>query len=199
MEQPLKQRLIGAIILISLAVIFLPMLIGSKPTDVEIVDIQIPPPPADLPNKIVTLPEQKTEALAEVKISTASGVKVVVKEPVASTTPSKKVTVAKELTRKLVQIKQPVIPKPPKLKPIEAVSAWVVQVGSFSDGVNAKKLSDKLIKAGFTAFVEESAVKSGAIFRVRVGPELSKAKADVMKAKLQKEQSIKSALVVQYP
>jgi len=199
MEQPLKQRLIGAIILISLAVIFLPMLIGSKPTDVEIVDIQIPPPPADLPNKIVTLPEQKTEALAEVKISTASGVKVVVKEPVASTTPSKKVTAVKELASKVVQIKQPVIPKPPKLKPIEAVSAWVVQVGSFSDGVNAKKLSDKLIKAGFTAFVEESAVKSGAIFRVRVGPELSKAKADVMKAKLQKEQSIKSALVVQYP
>ncbi|OUR88704.1 sporulation-like protein, partial [Cycloclasticus sp. 44_32_T64] len=48
MEQPLKQRLIGAIILISLAVIFVPMLIGEKPTDSEIISIEIPEAPKDL-------------------------------------------------------------------------------------------------------------------------------------------------------
>jgi len=198
MEQPLKQRLTGAIILISLAVIFLPMLIGNKPTDVEIVDIQIPAAPADLPNKIVTLPEQEAEEFAEVKISAEKGVQVTVKEPVAEKEPSKSVVKVK-VAPKVVQLKKPIIPKPPKLKPVESITSWVVQVGSFSDGKNANALSNKLIKAGFTAFVEESSAKKGATFRVRVGPELSREKADTMKTKLQKEQGIKSALVVQYP
>ncbi|ORU93025.1 MAG: sporulation-like protein [Cycloclasticus sp. symbiont of Bathymodiolus heckerae] len=174
MEQPLKQRLIGAIILISLAVIFLPMFIGNKPTDAEIVAIEIPAAPKDLASKIVALPEAEIEALAEVTISKESGAKV-------------------------VQIAQPIIPKPPKLKTVEGITAWVIQVGSFSAEKNANALSAKLMKAGFTAFVEQSAGKKGVVYRVRVGPELSKEKAEAMSAKLQKEQKLVNAIVVQYP
>jgi len=171
MEQPLKQRLIGAIILISLAVIFVPMLIGQKPTESDIVSIEIPEPPEDLDSRILALPEQETEALAEVSISKEEGVKIT----------------------------KPTIPEPPKAKAVEGITAWVVQVGSFSDQKNADALSARLMKAGFTAFVEESAGKQGEIYRVRVGPELSKEKADTMKVALQKAQKLSNAIVVQYP
>ena len=174
MEQPLKHRLIGAVILISLAVIFVPMLIGQKPTDTDIITIEIPEAPKDIEPNTPTLAEQEDEVLATVSISKESGVKI-------------------------TELSKPTIPEPPQTKTVEGISAWVVQVGSFSDSKNANALASKLKAAGFTAFVEQSSIKSGDIFRVRVGPELSKEKAEVINTKLQKEQSLPKAIVVQYP
>ncbi|MEW5056254.1 sporulation-like protein [Cycloclasticus sp. 46_83_sub15_T18] len=171
MEQALKQRLIGAVILISLAVIFVPMLIGGKPGDNEVVSIDIPELPKELESRIIALPEQTMEPLAKVSLSKG--------QPVKITSPS--------------------IAKPPLSNAVEGISAWVVQVGSFSDKKNAKGLSDQLKKAGFTAFVEQSAGKKGEIYRVRVGPELSEKQAGLIKLKLQQEQKLAKALVVQYP
>jgi Uncharacterized protein conserved in bacteria len=171
MEQALKQRLIGAVILISLAVIFVPMFFGQKPTDSGVIAIEIPEAPKDLDYRILALPEQELEVLAKVSVSENDGVKVT------------NVT----------------IPEPPKIKPIEGITAWVVQVGSFSDEKMTNILSDKLRKAGFTAFVEQSAVKEAEIYRVRIGPELNKKKAEVIRMKLQKEQMLANAIVVQYP
>jgi len=176
MEQPLKQRLIGAIILISLVVIFLPMLIGQKPSNTDIITIDIPDAPKEPEQEanILTLPEQKEDSLATVSISKESGVKI-------------------------AKVSKPSIPKPPKIKTVEGLSAWVVQVGSFSDSKNANALASKLKAAGFTAFVEESSSKKGDIFRVRVGPELSKEKAEVINSRLLKEQGLPNTIVVQYP
>lgn len=171
MEQPLKQRLIGAIILVSLAIIFVPMLIGQKPVKSDIVSIEIPEPPEHLNPRIFALPEQKTKTFAEVSISKKGGVSTI----------------------------KTTIPGPPKAKAVEAITAWVVQVGSFSDQKNADALSAKLKKAGFTNFIEESSGKQGETYRVRVGPELNKEKADEMKMALQKEQKLSNAIVVEYP
>lgn len=171
MDQPLKQRLIGATILISLAVIFVPMLIGEEPAYKKSISIDIPESPKDFDSRILPLPEQKNEVLAEVQVNG--------KEP--------------------IKIIKPKIPAPPKIKPVEGITAWVIQVGSFSDEKNANRLSDKLKKAGYTAFVEISSNKNGDIYRVRVGPEISKNKADALSIKIKKQQKLSSAIVVQYP
>lgn len=171
MEQPLKQRLIGATILISLAVIFVPMLIGHQPSESDIITIDIPEAPADLDSRILALPEQENEVLAEVSISKETGIKVT----------------------------KPSIPKPPEVKAVEGVTAWVVQVGSFSEQKNADTLANKLKIAGYVAFVEQTEGKKGEVYRVRVGPELSKEKADAVASKLQKEEKLPNAIVVHYP
>lgn len=171
MEQPLKQRLIGAVILISLAVIFIPMVIGQKPTALEVISIEIPEPPKDLNSKIVALPKQSKEVFAEISISKDTGVVVT----------------------------KAVIPSPPKVEVVEIIKGWVIQVGSFSDEKNANGLSDKLKKAGFTSFVQKSVGKKSALYRVRVGPELKKDKAESIKDKLQKQLKLTNAIVVKYP
>ena len=173
MEQHLKQRLIGATILISLAVIFVPMLVGTDRSQPNSISIEIPTPPEELDSKILALPEQDNEVLAEVSVSKESGVTVTV----------------------------PSIPPAPvsTAKAVEGVTAWVVQVGSFSEQKNADALSERLIKAGFVAFVEQVDGKSGEIYRVRVGPELSKEKADTLAVELKQQQKLSSAIVVQYP
>lgn len=179
MDQPLKKRLIGATILISLAIIFIPMLIGQAPPEQRSLSLEIPKASSDFNSRILALPEQAPAVLAAVEISPRGVVK----------------------TTEPVQLKKAklVLPKPPKSQPVKEITAWVVQVGSFSAEVNADKLATKLKKAGYTAFVEPSSNSKGNVFRVRVGPEISQTKTKAMAEKIQKELKLSKALVVQYP
>jgi len=171
MEQTLKQRLIGATILISLAVIFLPMLIGHKPSEVDQIYIEIPKPPEDLASNIKVLDEVGSDPVAMVTISkTGESIEVL-----------------------------PSIPPAKKTKPVEGLNAWVVQVGSFSAEANANALTETLKLANFTAYVEQIDNAKKTIYRVKVGPELSRKKADALQALLIKEQNLPKSIVVQYP
>lgn len=78
------------------------------------------------------------------------------------------------------------------------VSGWVVQIGSFSVERNAVKLRDKLRKKGHASFVESFKKNNGMIFRVRVGPELTKDLAENLNKKLNQETKLKG-LVMRYP
>jgi DedD protein len=53
------------------------------------------------------------------------------------------------------------------------LSAWVVQVGSFSKKNNALQLVKELQAGGFNAFVEPVNKTTGVIHRVRIGPEMT--------------------------
>ena len=172
MEQPLKQRMIGATIIIALAVIFVPMLIGQKPTDPEAISIEIPEPPAEIDLGISPLPELSNNGLAEVKIN----------------------------KDKSVVITKPSIPKPPKKAPVKGLTSWVVQVGSFESKENSESLvAGTLKKAGFTAFVDPGTSNKTEIYRVKIGPELSKEKADKLAITIKEKQKLTKAIVVQYP
>ena len=100
---------------------------------------------------------------------------------------------------KSVVITKPSIPKPPKKAPVKALTSWVVQVGSFSDQKNADALATTLKKAGFTAFVDPGTSNKTEIYRVRIGPELSKEKADKLAVVVKEKQKLTKAIVVQYP
>jgi DedD protein len=55
-----------------------------------------------------------------------------------------------------------------------------VQLGNFGNRSNAKRLKDKLIKAGFAAYM----VPNGTLFKVLVGPELNRSKAEALQKQL---------------
>ena len=67
-----------------------------------------------------------------------------------------------------------------------AVKAWAVQLGSFKTKPNALRLRDKLRVKGFPSYVEAVTTSGGEIYRVRVGPELQRSKAETLKKKLAK-------------
>ena len=54
---------------------------------------------------------------------------------------------------------------------------WVVQLGSFSEEENARRLADRAATFGFTTRVSTYTTSSGLMFRVRVGPGLSRDRA----------------------
>lgn len=188
-EHRIKQRIIGAIVLVSLAVIFIPIILSgdgeqnmplfgspipSKPENISNIKVlefeNVPKPPE--PRSVIRTPVDQHSKVNDEPIEA----------PVAdSGKPAVK-------TEPELEVKQ-------AAKPLKA---WVVQVGSFSKSSNALKLKDKLVKKGFRAFVERVITHNQSSFRVRVGPEVRRDNAVKLQKKIEQKMNIKG-LVVTHP
>lgn len=181
----MKQRLTGAVVLISLAVIFLPMFLAGR-DEPSMDDIQIPPKPEDMSNMPTITGDI---ALHEEAMSTPPVRQKVIETPVTKEVPKTERPQKEELTQEAQDLAQ----KAPEKE--ASVPAWVVQVGSFSSDRNAIELRDRLRKLKFSAYVEE--LKSGQtkVYRVRVGPELSEKRAQTLKNSLHKEAQLDGVIM----
>ena len=90
---------------------------------------------------------------------------------------------------------KPVIKKPEKsaVRNItgSSISAWALQVGSFSKQPNAITMRDEFRASGYPAYV----VQQKDSFRVRIGPELDRSRIEKLQQKIIKEKNIKGLLV----
>jgi len=181
-EERLKRRLVGAVVLVSLAVIFLPMLLEQEQMgEVRIESSNIPPRPADkqqFQSSVLPVPDD------EPLIKPLSDVPD--REPVGSSS-----TQMNELTS------EPDEPTESE-QPRTGLSAWVVQVASLSKKESADELEAELRTKGFTAFVEPVSIKGRNLYRVRVGPELDRKRAEKMAEGIRKAVDLKGQ-VVRYP
>ncbi|MBK8162644.1 MAG: SPOR domain-containing protein [Gammaproteobacteria bacterium] len=76
--------------------------------------------------------------------------------------------------------------------------AWVVQVGSFSSEDNARTLRDQLRAQGYKAVFIDREVKDGKpVLRVRIGPEMERARSEQMREKLARDMKLE-AVVISY-
>ena len=202
MNIQLKQRLVGALVLVSLAVVAIPMLLpgegemakssrgSSIPAepDYRFVPLEDAPPAPTLaesppvPMELPSEPAGKAKAAQNAAKSHA---------PKASA----KLSTKPDLPIDAVTPKKPAAGK----KDDGQVTAWVVQVGSFSRAKNAQALRDKLRKQGFASFVEAVKEKSGkSVYRVRVGPEVRRDLADKLQQQLVSDAGL-TGIVLRYP
>jgi DedD protein len=192
MEQGLKERLVGAAVLVILAVIFIPMLLGgSLESDEPITETNIPERPDNKSSsRIMPLLETETESSSAIKGVKEDKIKPVdtLKESVHSIT--KQGTIAE--SEQVVQLADKSQSKRVGL------TAWVVQLGSFNTKENADLLNERLRKAGYPAFVEPIKQEGGTIYRVRVGPELLRSDADSLLDKLKTSMKL-DGIVLRYP
>ena len=205
MDERLKQRLVGAAVLVLLAVIFVPMVL-DRPSDRD-VRIEHPPLPpeadSDFSSRIVPLTEPKTPLLQAVPRSPAAPT-LDPPKPAEPAEPEK--TVAAAPAMPAVEAKPAPAPEPEpepetaaKASKVEqAPTAWAIQLGSFSSAKNAVALREKLTNLGYVAFIETAKVEGKEITRVFVGPELAKERAGELVKKLQAETKLKG-MVVEYP
>ena len=198
----IKQRIVGAVILVSIAVIVLPMIL-SESGESEISGGNIPPKPAHLvkteiiPLEIKKLPDPAESVQRRVvqQRSNVESINIRESPEVVVATPVEEAATAPEA--ELVTKPQPPkaeVPRKPEV--IASVSGWVVQVGSFSSQSNAMALRDKLRGNGFNTFVERVG-GSDIVYRVRVGPEIKKAQAQAVQAAL-KEKMALDGLVIRH-
>ena len=74
----------------------------------------------------------------------------------------------------------------PAATPAKA-EGFVVQLAAFADDKGANSLSNKLKKAGYSAFVEPVHTSRGMLWRVRVGGYGTRSEADAARSKLKGE------------
>ena len=88
-------------------------------------------------------------------------------------------------------------PKP--AAPAAASTGFAVQLGAFSSATEATKLRDRARAAGLHAFVDSVRTDKGVLSRVRVGPVLTRAEADQLKAQVAAKLGIGDAIVKPNP
>jgi cell division septation protein DedD len=117
-------------------------------------------------------------------------------EPLPAETPAPKpATPPVATTPAPADASKPVAPAP---TPAASGTGFAVQVGAFGNATEAGKLRDRLRAAGFTAFTETVNSDKGALTRVRVGPVLSRAEADQLRAQLSAKAGV-SGIVRPHP
>ncbi len=179
MDERLKRRLVGAVVLVSLGVIFIPMLLEGPPGSGAHQRVaEIPPPPArEFISRIVPLG----------KVLKADGHAAPKKPPAtleSKVAPGRKGDAESSAVSKSRQ----------RL----GISAWAVQLGSFASEANAMVLRDRLRKKGYAAFSESVPANEGTVTRVYVGPELLQKNAEKIQRKLEAEFKLEG-IVRRYP
>jgi DedD protein len=196
-----KQRIIGAIVLVALAVIFIPILLpGHRDFGFSDTESHIPPKPAELENLKVLELEKPLPAPAP---------REVVRTPIDERSPPAPETETETETETQTVEQQPAAAdKKPLTPPVSqdtssdtatTSKAWVVQVGSFSNRDNALRLRDQLRSKGYKTFVEQISTAEKTFYRVRVGPVVSRDNALALQKELQAKMKLPDTKVMSHP
>jgi DedD protein len=193
MNEQLKQRLVGAAVLVLLAVIVIPMILEQPNAPApQIRRSPIPPKPeGDFSSRIIPLDPPETPL---VEAQRAKKVPIEPPETDVSAGGGSSSADGTQPPRAAV----PSESRPAAAAGQSGLTAWAVQLGSFSSAQNAIALRDRLRKKGYTSFVEKGRAYGSEITRVFVGPELARDQADKIVKKLYAETRLKG-IVVRYP
>ena len=192
-----KQRIIGAIVLVALAVIFIPILLpGHRDLGFSETESHIPPKPAELENLKVLELEKPLPAPAPREIVRTP---IDERSPPAPKTESETPAVEPKPAAADKKVSTPPASQEPKSDTPTTAKAWVVQVGSFSKRDNALRLRDQLRSKGYKTFVEQISTADKTFYRVRVGPVVSRSNAVALQKELQTKMKLQDTAVVSHP
>jgi len=197
MDTALKQRLVGASVLIALAVVVLPMLLGGRPDGdtPESQKIELPPQPSELDFETRRYPigEQppkpradRTEAVVK-PLPSPGPPPESSEEPVPdSSTDTVVETIPDRVALPTMEIAEepPVEVSPLESKPVDT-GRYIVQVASFGAADNARRLSEALRSYGYTVKIDKIKSDVGTLHRVRVGPYGNETEANAVVSRLQ--------------
>ncbi len=214
LDKGMKQRMVGALVLVALAVIFLPMLF-TREDEMRQVHVEAPQAPA-----MPSLPEVKVEPVVvpepQVIAQEPQQPPVVVDESTApASTPSQPITPSPQ-TQAQVQPAKPQAPAPkvepkpaatpapaaPVAKPAAPAApskidanglpvSWSIQLASLSNRAGAEKLQQTLRSQGYNAYIRSA----GGMNRVYVGPLIERAEAERTRDAINRQNSLKGFVV----
>ena len=209
METNLKQRLIGAVVIIALAVIFVPMLFdgsGRKESSMVEEELSLAPPKFNFESQLPDAEQLESLPAAEKDPVPQAVTADPVSEPTPVSVPAGKPDKAE---KPVVQESKPEPepePQPEPVKPtasqiesVPSLGAWAVQVAAFEEKSTALALQKKLTDGKFSAFTEKLEKGGKVLYRVKAGPELKRENAHQLRAKIEKELGIKGAFVTPHP
>jgi DedD protein len=199
MDRRVKERLVGASILVVLVVLIVPELLSgppvrapsragaglpvSAPEPVRNVTVDLATSKAPTPEPAAEAPASSAEQPQPRSADTASAV-----EGADSSTgngaPSPAPPPRTPSTTDSVETTVPAPISVPVAKPAAAGRTWAVQLGSFASRANADKLVRQLKSRGFSVYVAQGGSGPSLRYRVRIGPMADRGAATQTIAKL---------------
>ncbi|MBI6946597.1 SPOR domain-containing protein [Pseudomonas koreensis] len=209
LDKAYKQRMVGALVLVALAVIFLPMLF-SRQDEQRQVTVEAPSAP-----QAPAVPQVQLEPVAVPEPQALPQEPVPSDDEVAEqSAPSMPIAAAPAPAPTLAPAAKPVAPAPvakPAPAPAQPIAAaatkpdttqsrvdanglsvsWSVQLASLSSREGAESLQKTLRSQGYNAYIRSADGKN----RVFVGPLIERAEADRLRDVLSRQQNLKGFVV----
>ena len=191
MDRALKERIIGAAVLVLVMVLVVPVFLDGPGDDGEMRTEREPlPGQSGQESRTVVLDRDRTEPVPSNRATESAA-------PAANPAPSK---VEPEIRQPETE-PEPEPESDPQPEPVEkptqteaapepaasATGMWAVQLGSFSNQENADRLAAELRKDGHAAFLSQVSTSAGQRHRVRIGPQKDRESADAVAAQLKSE------------
>jgi DedD protein len=205
----LKQRVVGAFVIISLAVIFLPMVFDEPRQQESNIIVPVPPRPAfqvkeierpvkpefqrlqvNLKTQKVVEEERSASASNQLKINTDinKAAEAVIKDLDVTTAN------ANDSSEKVVDISM--TDSSPKVSHLPVFkNVWMVQLGVFTKTENAYQLRDQVRKDGFDCHTKQIDLNGTTAVKVFSGPFVDKTEAEKMKLKLDKKHKLDTKVI----
>lgn len=219
LDKVMKQRMVGALVLVALAVIFLPMLF-TKEDELRQVKVEAPAAPA-----VPALPQVQIEPVQVPEPQVIPDDSVAAQPQVAPSTPIAPAPSAPVAQAPVQETPKPSTPVPtpqPAAKPAPAVAAapaaakpavqapaptqqasaskidpnglpvsWSVQLASLSNRASADTLQKTLRSQGYNAYIRSA----DGMNRVFVGPVIERAEAERLRDVISRQQKLKGFVV----
>lgn len=207
MEVRVRERLIGALVLVAIVVLLVPAVLKGRGTgpvqppgaqsrrvEVPIGDGKAQPdeqglvPEPSLPGAMPqAAPDEIPPAPATAEPIDRETPPPPVRQEAAAQKPEPS-PAAGAVTEPPPPSRAATVPSPPAAKASPpAQSAWAVQLGAYASREKAEQFVADLKKRGFAAFVLEYRASGKVLYRVRVGPEQERARAEAIAARLAKD------------
>lgn len=198
-DRRLLQRIVGALVLVALAVIFVPMLFNRDDADQQIaVDAPAMPETPAAPiieTQPVEVPEPAVEAIPE-------DYEIIEEDSVAeSSIPANPIDPvpaeaqpASEASEQAVTAAPPLMPENAEEQRLDTANlpvSWSVQLASLSSRENAEKLQKTLRSQGYNAYIRTA----DGMNRVFVGPLVERAEANRLRDQLQRQHKLDGFVV----
>jgi len=213
LDEHIKQRLVGAAVLLALAVIFLPALFDKDERVAIDTTSQIPPAPVaevvDIPRPIkpegIKVPPAEAlfqpEVVENTKIEEALEAKEssegAINEKVETITKTELKPEPKPEPKKVLAKPKPESKEPsqPRLSESGVPIGWVIQAASFKSSKSAEAFSDKLLKANYKSYFKSVKTEKGEYFRVFIGPYVDEQQAISVKRLIDKDYKVSSRVL----
>ena len=210
LDKVMKQRMVGALVLVALAVIFLPMLF-TREDEMRQVRVEAPQAPA-MPSP----PQVKVEPVQVPEPQVLADSQAVPQEPEPAP------VVIDESTAPVAPPRQPISPAPgvqasaakptapeartqaattpaPAAQPAQSSKvdgnglpvSWSIQLASLSNRAGADNLQKSLRSQGYNAYIRTA----GGMNRVFVGPVIERAEAERLRDVINRQQKLKGFVV----
>ena len=202
MDRALKERIIGAVVIVLFVVLVVPVFLDGRSGHDEIVTERVPLPgqseqksqtiilerdrDAPVPAVANSAPVVATaEPAADAVLQRAETVKAK-PEPVATTVKREPAVTEPDPEPATANNDPPQTLAGSAASGVSTTGMWAVQIGAFSDEDKAERLAADLRKQGFAAFQSPVTTDGGRMVRVRVGPQKDRESAEQMAERLAK-------------